>query len=363
MRAIGGRRLTVVFTSLVVAACGGGASLAPTDAPSPSPAASAAPSEEPSPSPATAREARAAVCEAAVAEGTVVHWNALSDPEAMHGAFMEEYPGITVESVNARPTELVQRALVEAGQGPGADVLVGEPNVVQPLLDENLVNLDIDWPSLGITEDKIHPEINIPRHSRDALGIVYNTTSHSADDMPDTWEEIIDEQWRNQVVVDPRGRPFDQLSLAFGHDETIDYVTRLNELRPLVIQGATAGMLAVAGGQAAIATGGRSAETAEQKALGTPLEIKYLDVLPVNDSYSPVMAAAPHPNAALCFAAWFASEDGQAAYFEAEWKSNAEIPEGAPEGIDILVIETDDQAEQVESIAGEISAIWTGTGG
>jgi ABC-type Fe3+ transport system substrate-binding protein len=367
MRAVS-RLGLVSVVSFTLAACTGGtpspSAVAPTSGPTPGPTA-APPTAATSAAPVSQREARAAVCEAAKAEGTVVHWNALSEPEKVHGEFTKLYPDITVESVNSRPTDLVQQALVEhaAGRTPGFDVTVGEPNVVPPLIAEDLLDLNVDWAALGIPDDLVHPDINSPRHSRDALGIVFNTDTHSAGELPNAWSELADPKWQNLIVVDPRGRPFDQLSLAYGHDETLELVRDINGLKPLVIQGATAGMLAVAGGQAAIATGGRSAETDEQKSLGAPLDIKYLDVLPVNDSYSPINANAPHPNAALCFAAWFASEDGQAAYFAAEFKSNAAIPKGAPEGIEILSIETEEQGLAVEEIAGEIAEIWTGTGG
>lgn len=301
-------------------------------------------------------------CAAGAEEGALVHWHNHSDGiQDVYAAFNEEHPDIEIEGLEMTPDDAAQRVLTEftAGRDLSVDIIAGQADVFQGVINENLVNTDVDWTEFGISEDLVH-DTNMVRIHRIAMGLGYNTDSYTADDLPDTWEELIDAQWQGDVIVDPRGRPFDQLSLVWGAEEALDYVQRLHdEVEPLVIEGGTAGLVSVASGEAAITTGGRTAETLEQQAEGAPVEIKFLDFIPTIDNYNLVIADSPNPNAALCYAIWFSAEGGQAIYDEAEFKSNETIPTGAPEGVEVVTVDTLEEAEQVSEVGREMGRIWT----
>lgn len=303
------------------------------------------------------------ICAAGAEEGSLVHWHNHSEGiQEVYAAFNEEFPDIEVQGLEMTPDDAAQRVLTEASSGRdiSVDIIAGQADVFQEIINQDLVNTDIDWASYGVPEELIH-DTNMVRIHRIAMGLGYNTESLSAEDLPDTWEELIDEKWQGQVVVDPRGRPFDQLSLVWGEEEALDYVQRLQEVvQPLVIEGGTDGLLAVASGEAEITTGGRTAETLEQQAEGAPLDLKFLDFVPTIDNYNVVLADAPNPNAALCYAIWFSAKGGQAIYNEAEFKTNDTVPTGAPEGAEIVTVETLEEAEQVSAVGREMGRIWTG---
>jgi iron(III) transport system substrate-binding protein len=182
----------------------------------------------------------------------------------------------------------------------------------------------------------------------------------AAADLPNTWEELIDPKWEGQVIVDPRGRPFDALSLAWGREQTLDYAQRLKDIvKPLIIEGATASIVAVASGEAAIATSARDAETLEQQSKNVPVDIKWQDVVTTSDSYNMVLANAPHPNAIRCFIGWLTT-DGLELHHSVEFKNNDSVPPGAPAGATVVAIDTPEQAAAVKAIGKEISAILTG---
>jgi len=329
----------------------------------PSGAASGAPAASAGASPATGA-ALEDTCAKGADEGKLVEWNNHSDEfTKVIDAFNEKYPDIEVENLTLSPDEAAQRILTEASAGrpPTPDVAAGGLDVFKPLLDQNIIATDIDWPSLGVPQDVIHKDANLVRIHRIATGIGYNTDKVQAGDLPNTWEELVDAKWKGRVIVDPRGRPFDQISLAegWGKDKTLDYVNRLKTtVAPLVIEGGTAGLVAVAGGEADITTGARSAETLEQKAKNAPIEIKYLDVVTTIDNYNTVMAKAAHSNAARCYIGWFASE-GQAVYNEVEFKTNDTVPTAAPQGAKVVTIESPEDADAVKDIGKEIGKIWT----
>jgi iron(III) transport system substrate-binding protein len=354
-------RLTALAsaTALMIAACGGsGATTAPSAA-----APTTAPSADASaPASGAPGDALAETCAAGVEEGALVLWNNHSDEFAqVTAAFNAVYPDIDIEVLTLSPDESAQRVLTEsaAGRPPSVDVIAGGLDIFKGLVDRELVRQDIDWAGLGVSPDVLH-ESNLVRIHRIALGLGYNTDNFTADDLPDTWEELIDPKWSGQVVTDPRGRPFDSLSLSWGEEQTLDYVQRMKDtISPLLIEGGTAGLVAVAGGEAAITTGGRSAETLEQQAEGAPIDIKYMDVVTTIDNYDVVLKEAAHPNAAICFVAWFSTE-GQDLYNEVEFKTNDSVPPDAPASAEVIAIETPEQSEAVQAIGDAITEILVG---
>lgn len=303
------------------------------------------------------------VCAAAQTEGQLVSWNSES-PEAYQKIFDEfakTYPGITLTSVEVRPDDLVQRLVTEAaaGRSSGVDAISVTMDKAGPLLDNNLINGDIDFATIGVDPTHI-AEGNLVRTERIAIGLSYNTDEVKQEDLPNTWEELINSKWEGRVVVDPRGDPLQLLAIVWGKDQTIDYVTRLRDTdRPQVVQGATAGLLTVASGENAVTTNGRSAETAEQQAKGAPVAIKYLDVVPAVDYYTAVPTSAPHPNAGACWAAWLNSEQGRAAKQEFAFKGNVDLPAEAG-GSKVAAIDSADSAALATETAEGISAIWAG---
>jgi iron(III) transport system substrate-binding protein len=237
------------------------------------------------------------------------------------------------------------------------DLVSFEPNTLVGMLERGLVDQDVDWVGLGVDEALVTDQGAV-LWSRNGQAITYNTDLVDAAALPDTWEELIDPQWADgKIVVDPRGRPFDKLSLVWGEEDTLDYVRRLKDIGPAIIEGGTAGMVAVGSGEAMMTTGGLTIETQEQQAVGAPLEIKYLDVVTTEDAIVSVIADAPHPNAAACYAAWLASPEGQTAVNEINF--GGAVLEGLPADSVVRSIETDEEAEFVAEMSTKINEIWT----
>ncbi len=349
----------VVAAAFVFTACSAAATPSPTPQATQPPAAS--PTAAASAGPAAAR---AQVCEAAKAEGKVVYWHNLAKPDVISAEFNKTYPGIKVEWLQSRPDAMVQALMTElsTGRKPSADVLYGELNILKTVFDANADDDAIDWKALGAAADILTDAGNVVRIQRVLGGLVYNTTATKKTDLPNTWAGLLDQKWKGQLVVDSRARPFDQLALVWGRATTIAYVKQLLVNQPLVITGGTAGMLAVAGGQAKITTGGRSESTTEEKSKGAPLEIHYLEIIPTFDAYNMVPKGAQHPNAAKCIVSWLAT-DGAAAFEKAEFKQNVSRPAGASPSDTLVAVDTPAKAATVAEIGAEIQKLYAGTGG
>lgn len=349
----------VVVAALMLAACGAAATPAPTPT-----ATTPPPGATPTAAPAGPAAVRAQVCEAAKAEGKIVYWHNLAKPDVISAEFNKTYPGIKVEWLQTRPDAMVQTLLTElsAGRKPSADLTSGGLDIIKAIFDAKAEDATIDWKSLGVAADLIPSAGNVVRIQRVLGGLVYNTKTVKKEELPKTWSGLLDQKWKGQLVVDSRARPFDQLALTWGKDATIAYVKQLLANKPLVITGGTASMLAVAGGQAKITTGGRSEATAEEKAKGAPVEIHYLEVIPTYDSYNLVPKGAQHPNAAKCMVAWLAT-DGAAAFQAAEFKENVTRPAGASPSDTLVGVDTPKDAATVAGIGKEIQQLYAGLGG
>lgn len=346
-------------TLMLVSACSSAATPAPTAAPTAAPASAAA-SSAASAGPAAAR---AQVCEAAKAEGKLVYWHNLAKPDVIAAEFNKTYPAIQVEWLQTRPDSMVQALLTEisAGRKPSADLTSGGLDIIKTIFDAKAEDSAIDWTALGVTKDLIPDSGNVVRIQRILGGLVYNTGTTKKEELPKTWAGLLDQKWKGQLVVDSRARPFDQLALLWGKDFTINYVKQLLLNKPIVITGGTASMLAVAGGQAKVTTGGRSEATAEEKSKGAPLEIHYLEVIPTYDSYNLVPKGAPHPNAAKCMVAWLAT-DGAQAFQKAEFKENVTRPSGLAAVDKLIGVESPADAATVAAVGKEIQQLYAGLG-
>jgi iron(III) transport system substrate-binding protein len=67
---------------------------------------------------------------------------------------------------------------------------------------------------------------------RVAGGLTYNTEKVKPEDLPNTWDELLDPKWAGKVIVDPRGRPLNQLSLVWGEDKVLSFTRQTSRRAP-----------------------------------------------------------------------------------------------------------------------------------
>ena len=357
--------------ALVLTACGGGAAEetgADETAGAPTGEATAAPGEptaaggDPTPTTegtgATVAGTQQEACEAAVDEGPLDWWT--QDPataEAIIQLFNEDYPDISVNFTYLTENDIAQRLIAEAdaGRETTADLTVGNLAAFAPAIERGLINTDVQWPA-EVPENLI-TESNMVRISRRAAGLVYNTSAFTADELPDTWEGLVDAQYQGLVSVHATGIPFNFLVVPWGEEKTLQWAQDMAEtVQPAVIEGTTASIQAAASGEVPIAASGRDSEALEQQAAGAPVEIKYMDIVPAYDFHQAIPTGAQDLNAAVCFASWYINE-GHEDIFEINFASNEDVPPEAPEGAEIVVLD----AESIDAsadMAQQISQIW-----
>lgn len=300
------------------------------------------------------------VCAAAADEKGMEAWLNFSNPDGIIEGFQEAYPDVDVKLLTILPEDAIPRITTEAASGsqPTADVFYGGLPSLAPLDSRDLIE-KVDWASLGVDPEFVSVADTV-RVAVVAYGIGFNTDKYSAEDLPDTWEALIDPKWDGKLLLDPRGRPYSFLSVDWGQEETVAHVTELIEVtNPVVVQGTTAGLLAVAAGEGDILLNSKTAETQEQLETGAPLGIKLLDTVPVEGTQLGVLEGTEQPYASQCFVAWVASEAGSEAILAADFKSN-ELPSDVPAGAKTVEVETEEDLAVSDATIEELSAIITG---
>ena len=365
-----GRRVTRFLTlltvlALVAAACGGDDGSDTTTGVTEAPAAdtTAPPDAGTTTTALTTEEATglAAVCEEGVAEGSFVYW-ATIEPDnftEIVAPFLDRYPGIEIEFLSIREEDAAQRILtsVAAGSEIEPDLLYGSQDGLFPIIARDLIDTTYDWSQVDVVTDMIHAT-NMVRLFVVGLGIAYNTNLGTPEDLPATWEDLIDEKYARNLVIVPRGNPFDLLSIAWGQDATLDYATRLKAtVDPIIIKGGTAGMTEVLAGGALMTTSGRADSNAELQSEGAPIEMHYMDFVPIRVLYNGLMIEADSPNAAACFAGWLATDEGKESFESVEFKANEFPPAGVPADSVLVAVQSADDAEAANETGALVAEI------
>jgi iron(III) transport system substrate-binding protein len=300
-------------------------------------------------------------CETANQEGSLDFWNSGEEDVLQAGVdpFRDEHPDIEVNLGNLQVIESAQRLAAEAqaGQAPTADLVDGAFPELAPLFDAGL-GRDVDWESYGVPADLIakgKDGTRLVRTVRLPGGIAYNTDQVDPADLPDTWEGLLDSKWAGKMIYDPRGLYLQSLAVAWGYDEAVAWLDEFMKLDPVPIASGSQSLLAVASGEHPISTSASGQDVIRIKGEGGPIDIKYLDVVPTIDHYSTLIEGAAHPNAAVCFAAWYATPEALQVRIDLDNSFNATEPEGVPSGAQLVHIDTAEQAEEANKFAQAIT--------
>jgi iron(III) transport system substrate-binding protein len=307
-----------------------------------------------------------AVCEAAKKEGEL-DYTTSTDPDEIGAevkGFEAKYPGINVKlSAGQEPQDNVAQiiAKVQTHHDLGVDGLTLDIANLGPLVQQKLV-AKTDWKALGASDDLVLSlsGTDLLRTQRIVGGLGYNSDKISEDQLPSTWDELLDPKWSGKFIVDPRGKYLSPIGITWGYDKAVDWYTKLLKNNPQIVKGASDSVAKVASGEALFSTSAHDSEITEAQHDGAHVKIKYLDVVPTHDNYGLVLAGAKHPNAAACFLGWFDSPEGQALQLKTEYKGNETEPSGLPSGAQIASAKSSDDAAVEAKTADEFATLTTG---
>lgn len=298
----------------------------------------------------------------ALEEGEVVFWSA-NEEEAIRGiaeCFNETYPGIEVNHFVIQPGEAVQRYITEESSGNvTVDIINGSQRFWPPLIERDLVQ-QLDYKDYGVEETFF--DDRLVSHYHLSYPLAYNTDLVGEDELPTTWDELLDPKWEGKIGVETRLGTLPVLSQEWGHEKTHEYLDQLLELDPVILRGGIPTGNAVASGEVAFAIGTYGFYIEQLKAEGAPIDSVHTDVIPVYNYLAGVLKDAPHPNAAMLFNIWMTSPEGLAAQEEflgvgklAGTEDLTELGQKWQEaGVEILLDE-EENAEEIDKITQELT--------
>ncbi|HEX4332036.1 MAG TPA: extracellular solute-binding protein [Usitatibacter sp.] len=258
------------------------------------------------------REAR--LVEGAKREGGLVLYTSLAPTESrpLAAAFERKY-GVKVELWRALSDKVVQRVVTEAQahrnavdvvetNGPEMEMIARE-HVFAPLASPYMADL---------------PPAAVPAHHEwlpDRMNyfvVGYNTAKVKRDEIPKTYEGFLDPRWKGRIGLEATDTEWMAAMVkAWGEEKGMDFFRRLAAMKPDVRKGHVLLAELVAAGEVPVGLTMYEANIASLKRRGAPID--FLPVQPVVARPQGIGVArnAPHPHAALLFADFVLSPEGQ----------------------------------------------------
>ena len=253
--------------------------------------------------------------------GRLVLYIALSprSEEVVVPAFKKRFPAIQINHIDATSDKLVARALAEARGGRVlGDVFGGTPGYLAQMREQNLLI------PLNIPEAAAYPA-NLKGTDWVATDTQYfiagwNTNLVKKGEEPRQLEDFADAKWKNRLIAEPRDF---QLLMGLGKrkyksdEKAIDLFRRIAVNQVEFHKGHSQLAELLVAGQAAVCITCYSHHFPPRIKKGAPvLPLLSEGVGEVGGSVT-ILKGAPNPAAALLWARWAVSEEGQQAYAQA----------------------------------------------
>lgn len=240
--------------------------------------------------------------------GTLAQVNA----ERILPVFEKRFPGIKINHVDATSDKLVARAVTEArgGRTLGDVLQIPLENLTQAY-DQGLL-LDVKLP-----ESAAYPE-GLKGAFWTASDLQYfiaawNTNLVKKEEEPKSYDDFLHPRWKGRLIAEPRDL---EMLLAFAKyrfksdEKAIDYWRKIAAQNVEFHKGHSQLAELLVAGQAAACLTCYSHHYPSRIKRGAPVNYMLSEgVASINSTA--IFKNAPHPNTALLFARWVASEEGQ----------------------------------------------------
>ncbi len=247
-------------------------------------------------------------------EGSLVLYSTmtLDDANPLLSAFEKKY-GIKVNMWRAVNQKLVQRALAEARAGQHAvDVFEGSGPALEILHREGLLERFYSPAFADI------PSEAFPRHrdyAPDNLLFTvmgYNTRLVKPEDLPKSYEDLLQPKWRGKLGIEASNVAwFAAVAKSMGEEKGLAYFRKLAAMRPQVRSGHTLMTELMSAGDIPVVLTLYNQGVDRLKAKGAPIDWRPLQPAFGRVDGIAVTKRAPHPHAALLFADFVLSPEGQ----------------------------------------------------
>jgi iron(III) transport system substrate-binding protein len=247
-------------------------------------------------------------------EGTLTFYTSMATTESgpLAAAFEKKY-GVKVQLWRALSENVLQRALTEARGGRRSlDVVETNAPEIEALAQEGVV-AEFDSPHFADL-----PPWALPLHRRWAsdranlLVTGFNTTKVKREELPAFIEGFADPKWKGKLSLEATDSDWMYgVSQFMGEDKARDFFQALAALKPEMRKGHILVAQLVAAGELALCLTTYSGNAESIKAKGGPIDWAAVEPLIGRPAAVALARNAPHPHAALLFADFLLSAEGQ----------------------------------------------------
>jgi iron(III) transport system substrate-binding protein len=258
------------------------------------------------------RDAR--LLEKARQEGSVSVYTSLATKEStpLAQAFEKKY-GIKVELWRATSDKVVQRAVTEGlARRHVADVIETNGPEMEMIAREKLLSEFYSPHLADLPPNAVAPSRMWVTDRLNFFVVAYNTNKYKAQDIPKHYEGFLDPKWKGQIGIEATDVEWMATIIhKLGNDRGMKLFERLAAMRPDVRKSHVLLAEMVGAGEVPVALTVYNAEVESLKRRGAPVD--WLPVEPVvgRPQGIGVLREAPHPHAALLFADFVLSPEGQ----------------------------------------------------
>lgn len=254
--------------------------------------------------------------ERAKQEGTLTWYTSLAPTESqpVADAFEKKY-GVKVELWRSQSERVVQRAVSEAKGGRHVlDVVATNGPEMESLAREQILTTYFTPHAADL------PPASIPRHrlwmpDRLQFFVVgYNTNLVKREELPKTLKGFLDPKWKGKLSIEAGDAEWmATLVRKWGEAEGMAFFRKLSDQRPSVRKGHPLIAQLIAAGEIPVCLTAYSANVEALKRKGAPIDYAPIDAVARPQGIG-ISKNAPHPAAALLFADFVLSEEGQRLY-------------------------------------------------
>jgi len=248
-------------------------------------------------------------------EGELVYYGTIlvNEFSELSKAFNARYPFLNLKHYYAPREGILNRSLTEARAGSHAvDAIQVDSSYGYQLINENLVH-----PYAVAARDRFYDGTYDPSGSWHSMyylttAMIYNTTLVKPESVPQTYDALLDPLWKGKLLFDPEaGYILAALEQAWGREKAVDYLTKLRQQDLSFRRGGALTTQVVSSGEYPIGIAINGETSAAIRDKGAPLGFKVLSPKIVKPEGLFLARNSPHPHAALLFADWVLSEEGQ----------------------------------------------------
>jgi iron(III) transport system substrate-binding protein len=247
-------------------------------------------------------------------EGRVVLYTSLAPTESgpLAAAFQKKY-GVKVDLWRAVSSKVVQRTITEAqARRYAVDVIETNGPEMEMLARERLLG-ELRSQYLGDL-----PASAIPPHrtwAADRLNffvVGFNTSKVKRAEIPATYEGFLDPRWKGRIGIEATDAEWmATIVKTWGEAKGMDYFRKLAAMRPDVREGHVLMASLVAAGEIPVGLSLYNSNVEALKRKGAPIDFAPVQPVVARPQGIGVLKNAPHPNAALLFADFVLSPEGQ----------------------------------------------------